>query len=657
MSLLAERRTVEVAPSRWWSRPALGVGLPLLVGIVHAALVAPHYFVGSFDDDAGYILTARALLAGQGLTGHLANGGVVVGSYPPGYSALIAPLLWLWPHTFVPLRLFSLVCYAAVFALTWIYLDRRGVSAGIRTAALMLLALGPPFATYATMVMAEAPYLVILLLMLLAIDRWQSQTRVATLAGLATIACAGSLVWVKQAGLGTVAGAVIWLALGGRTGRRRAGLLSLGVFAAILPVVAARLAAGVAIAGSRYSEELGGYYQGGLLSRLLHVLPHSTWQMLSTAIPATLVPYLSPLPIGDHLPDLFKALSWVVTALVAIGARQWWRHHRDAAIAVVPAYLAECVLWPYVNERRAILVLPLLAAWFALGAVALWEAVGRSVREPGSVRLARRTAVALAAVVVVVPLVVQMPRDYLFSFGQSSSHFGGSPYAEMLSGLGAPSDVVETDYQYSTALYTNHATGWSAFWVTQDSCDPASVSSAIAADHASFLLLGDVNKPGLLDRPCLLELADQGAWAVELLHTSDDDAYVFELVGPGTGHPELADLTPLASASTALEGDQTVAEWRWSTPRSLTQVSLSGASVGPSTSSVRMELLGETGRWTTVASASSGVGDGRGFAPFLMASAGDVGPVRALRVVVGSSAAPDALDVADVRAIGPAARA
>jgi hypothetical protein len=33
--------------------PGFGVGLPLLVGIVHAPLIAPHYFVGSFDDDSG----------------------------------------------------------------------------------------------------------------------------------------------------------------------------------------------------------------------------------------------------------------------------------------------------------------------------------------------------------------------------------------------------------------------------------------------------------------------------------------------------------------------------------------------------------------------------------------------------------------------------
>ena len=48
------------------------------------------------------------------------------------------------------------------------------------------------------------------------------------------------------------------------------------------------------LAGSRYSQELGGYYHGGLLDRLIHVAPHALWQLVSTALPATLVPYLSP---------------------------------------------------------------------------------------------------------------------------------------------------------------------------------------------------------------------------------------------------------------------------------------------------------------------------------------------------------------------------
>src|ERR1017187_5299970 len=73
---------------------ALAVGVPLVIGVIHVLLVARHYHVGSFDDDASYILAAKAILAGHGLTSHLASGEVMVGLYPPGYSALLVPLLW-----------------------------------------------------------------------------------------------------------------------------------------------------------------------------------------------------------------------------------------------------------------------------------------------------------------------------------------------------------------------------------------------------------------------------------------------------------------------------------------------------------------------------------------------------------------------------------
>ena len=129
---------------RWWQQPALAVGVPLVLGLVHVALVAPHYFVGSFDDDSSYILAAQAFLSGHGFTWHMSNGLPVSGAYPPGYPALLVPLLWIWPHSFVPLRLLSTVCYAAIFPLTWIYLGRRRVGDAVRTITLFVLALGSP---------------------------------------------------------------------------------------------------------------------------------------------------------------------------------------------------------------------------------------------------------------------------------------------------------------------------------------------------------------------------------------------------------------------------------------------------------------------------------------------------------------------------------
>jgi hypothetical protein len=630
------------------------------LGLIHVALVAPHYFVGSFDDDAGYIVTARALLAGDGLSAHLANTTTVAGSYPPGYSALLTPMLWLWPHTFAPLRLVSAVCYAAIFPLTWMYLGRRRVGEGVRVATLVLLALGPPLATYGSMVMAETPFIVLLLCLLLWVDRWERQGRLWTWTGLAVVLATSGLVWLKEAGIGVAAGLVLWLLLRrSRAALWRAALVAGGVVVLLLPVALARLSAGIPLAGSRYSQELGGYYQGGLVDRLIHVAPHALWQLLSTALPATLVPYLSPLPIQGHAPDVWKVLSWHVSILAVVGAVVWFRRHRDAATVIVPVYLAETLLWPYINERRVILVLPLLAAWYVLGAQAIGRAAWswwssrphRTAAADGRRRGFQVAAAGVAAVVVVGPLAAQIPRDYLLNTGQDTSHFEGSRYVSILSHLGSPTDVVETDYLSSTALFTGHHTGGLAFTYTVSSCRPGDVEGGLLFDKAGYLLLGDLNRPGVLDSPCLYATASFSPWAVELLHADRDNASVFELIGPGTGHPDLRDLTRQATRSgSATPGGVTTLEWDWNNLAPVTQVSVGQAASALSTASVVLQLRGSNGTWRTVSASRSAVGDEKGAAPYLLASLPPGSQATAMRLVITGQGAPAA---ADVHALGP----
>jgi hypothetical protein len=627
------------------------------LGLIHVALVAPHYFVGSFDDDAGYLLAARALLAGDGLTAHLANTTTVAGSYPPGYSALLAPLLWIWPHTFVPLRLLSTVCYAAIFPLTWVYLRRRRVGEGVRVATLALLALGPPLATYGSMVMAETPFIVLLLGLLLWVDRWERQGRVWTWTGLAVVLATAGLIWLKEAGIGVAAGLVLWLLLR-RSGAAllRAALVAGGVVVLLLPVALARLSEGIPLAGSRYSQELGGYYHGGLVDRLIHVAPHALWQLLSTALPATLVPYLSPLPIHGSASDLWKLLSWHVTILAVIGAVVWARRHRDAATVIVPVYLAETLLWPYINERRVILVLPVLAAWYVLGAQAIGRVVwawwsGRSPRTAAvEGRRLRVAAVGVAALVVVGPLAAQTPRDYLLDTGQDTSHFAGSRYVSILNHLGSPADVVETDYLSSTALFTGHHSGGLLFSNTLASCRLADVQGGLLFEKGGYLLLGDLNRPGVLDSPCLDRLASAGPWAVELLHTDRDNASVFELIGPGTGHADLRDLVSQASLSrSTTPNGVTTLEWNWNDLAPVTQVSVGEAAAARSTTSVLLQVRGTNGTWRTVAASRSAVGDEKDAAPYLLASLPAGSQATAMRLVITGAGAPAA---ADVHALG-----
>jgi hypothetical protein len=638
------------------------VAIPLVLGLIHVGLVAPHYFVGSFDDDAGYILTAKTLLAGHGLTAQLPLGTSIAGLYPPGYSALLVPLVWLWPHSFVPLRLFSVIMYAALFPLTWTYMARRRIQPGLIFAALVVLALSPPLATFGSMVMAETLYLVILLVLLLLLDRWAQEARTWTGTGAATIIAAGALIWVKQAGLAFVAGLVLWLTLRhkrwgrGWAGFARAAALAGGVVVLLLPVIVARLATGMPIAGSRYSVELGSYYQGGLLSRVVHVLPSSTWHLISTAIPATVVPYLDPLPIEGHWPDLWKIVSWQVTILAAVGAVMWFRRYRDAAVIGVLVYFLQSVLWPYVNERRVILVLPLLGAWYVVGAHASWVFVrDRVVTRPFQLNATRGLACALVLGLVVMPWVGQLPRDYLLNLGQDTSQMEGSRYVQLLSQLGTPADVVETDYLSSTALFTGHKTGWKGYRASlNDICYGPAVVGALASDHAAYLLDGDFNKPGYPDNGCVQWLAAGSPWAVELLYTTHDNGIVYELIGPGTGNPDLTDLLSGVMPSIHDSGVTDVDEWDWGQVRQVTQVSVGDASfIDEAMQTIALQIEMPDGAWLTVASADSAVGDGPHHAPFLLAKLPAGTQARAMRLVAVGTSAGGGLSLDDVHALGP----
>ena len=223
------------------------MGLPLLLGLVHVALVAPHYFVGSFDDDGGYILAARALLAGHGLTGPMPTALIgrrlvpawLLGAAGPAAVAVAA-------HATFRCDWLSVVAYAGIFPLTWLYLGRRRIGDGVRVATLVVLALGPPLATYGSMVMAETPFLVLLLVLLLLVDRWDNQDRVFTGAGVG-----------RDPGLsrpGVVKGSrhrdrgrPVSLAATARCRRRswrKAVAVGAGAALLLVPVVVARLVAG-----------------------------------------------------------------------------------------------------------------------------------------------------------------------------------------------------------------------------------------------------------------------------------------------------------------------------------------------------------------------------------------------------------------------------
>ena len=657
--------TLPTAAGRW-NRWTLAAVVVTLVGLAHALAVSIRYHVGSFDDDASYVSLARAIAAGHGVTSRLAGGYPLVGVYPPGYPALLSPFALLWRSSILDFRAVSLVMYLAVFPLSWIYLGRRGFSPPLRLVALAVLALNPVLATYGTMVMAETSFVVVLLLLLWAAERWEEQAASATWAGLATVVCAGGVVWIKEAGIGAVLGVAAWFLWRHRW--TKAALAVAGPALLVAPLLIVRALSGASLIGSRYSQDLTG--QGGLIHRLTSVAPDAAWQYATNALPRTVLP--SGFRVLQHhgaLSTTFHVVSLLTAPLVVLGLVLAWRRHPDVGWFAVVAYVAETLLYPYTNERRVILVLPVIVVWYVLGAawaLASLRRAGQWLRQrapaadggPSAVGAAAGAVLGVALPVAVVLLAVvelagQFPRDYLYDIWAYSSSPGGSGYMTMLHQLGSPSQVVETDYLWTTALYTGHRTLNGVYLA---GCDPEPVVQALRADDAGFVLTASLNGGGLVDDQCLLPVVAGLPGAVRLYRADRDQSSVFELVGPGTDHPGLADLTPAAT----LAGSQPVVEqpepeqisgdpsgqfpvvapaageatftWTWSRPVAVSQISFGSAgALRGATRSVQLSVQGPDGAWRVLSATSGAVGAGAA-TPFVLRSFAS--PVRATAVRV-----------------------
>ena len=535
--------------SRWW---ALGWVIPMVVQLVHTAAVAPTYHVGSFDDDANYLMAAHVLAAGGGLTSIMPSGATVVANYLPGYPVLLVPLIWLWGSALWAPRAFSSLCVAVLYPLLWAWMDRRGVKPSYRVAVLGLLAINTVMATFSTMVMAEAPFLLVLVLTLFALDRWER--RPGLLQGAIVVVLLGSLVWLKEAGIGLVVGVVAY-ELWRRRWPRAVGV-GAGVGALLLPGLVARWVTGGATVGDRYVGEIGGRGNGGFLRQLPGEVVGDIWSYLDNVLRQSVLPAGSPLPAHGPVPVLMAMVGATVPVFCIVGAVVWYRRHPMADSWMIWAYFVETLAYPYNNQRRVILVLPVVTIWYVVGAAAVARyalALGGHALS----RVAASVAVVMAVLVAGVPTAAGFTRDYLFNVGQKSYQFAQSPAMDLLKAIGPPTAVVETDYQGSVAFFSDHRTAWTAFVMTtpygpfavnSSSCSVDVVKSALLGDGADFLMLGDVNYPGVMDSPCLLHLASDAATgksigAERILSTVNNETSLFELVGPGSSQPNLVDWT------------------------------------------------------------------------------------------------------------------
>ncbi len=588
--------------SPWWPGrvDVIAVLVTASLALAHALAVAPSYHVGSFDDDASYLMAARALAHGVGLGGMLPAGYPLVATYPPGYPLLLSPVAAVAGAALWPYRAVTLACYLLLFPLTHRWLVSLRAPRWLRIGTLVLLALNPVLATYATMVMAEVPVMVATLVLFLVAARWSGQRRLLGPAAFGAVACAAALLWLKEAEMLLVGGVVLWFAVRREIGK--AAVTAVGTAALFVPILVLRATAGTPLVGARYGQEISG-------NASLGAVPRALGTYLTTALPNSVVPLIG----TPHY--VFAAVAASVPVLVVIGAVVWLRRHRDVAGVAALVYLLATLAYPYINERRVLLVLPVVLSWYLLGAQILLRAVAaalaRTIRRP----VPGRPAIAAACcALVVVPLAWQFPRNYRLHVGEQTSRMLGSAYLRFAAVLTGPRDVIETPYQWTTSLGTGRRTANGVF---QTPCDPAGMRRAALDAGAGFVVDGAFNfVPPNVD--CEHVILDAAPWAVRLYRTPLDDAAVYELLGPGTVHPSLADAATGAAATTRIGPGQTAASDTWRGVRRVVQLSLAAAGArGGATRAVRLEWRSPDGGWHVAAGAPGPVGP-QARIPFLL---------------------------------------
>lgn len=557
------RATADGPARRWpvWS----GIAALALLGCLHVWAVWSTYHVGSFDDDGHYVALGRALAGGLGFVDTSLPGDPVEMNRPPGTALLYAlpaavasavssggPEGATWPF-----QALSVVCFVACFPLLWHWMRLRRVGIATGFLVLALLAMNPLAGTYGAMVMVEMPFLVTLLCMLIALHHWDRRDRVFARSGVAAVALLAWLLALKSAALAFYPGVVGYLLL-----RRWFGKAALAVGAGLLvlvPVAVNRVVHGVSPLGKRDSGYFEQYEQHPV-RRLLDVLPERVYEFVTYAVPNSIVPLAHvPTPPGVS-PGMLLGLRWLITGLVIAGFLAWHAFRGiDATLVIIPVYVAQSLTYPFINERRIILILPLVLLWFVLGArvlgdgvARLWRAATAMVRRRPLYRrrpLAAPVSLALCALAALPMLAVQFDRNYRLPEGMDTSQPKGSSYVHTLRAVTDPGEPIASSYRWTIAAFTGrdtlntvhfHPCNWPARYE-----DYAPEKLALLREESyGAVLFAALNTPWRFDDVCTLTILDRHpAWAVRIHRQPRDKAVVYQLIGPGTANPDLSDVT------------------------------------------------------------------------------------------------------------------
>jgi|GEM_PF-468872 len=335
-------------------------------------------------DNAEFITLARSLVEGQGLQYLNLPDPVPATKYPFGFPLLLMPMEWLFPGELIPMKMLVLIMFSVGMSMLYLILRTRldlvpslaialiSITAGksyLTTDTEGVNSFGPILLHFSHQVMSEVPYLTVSLLAVLFLERGISQPGIRhNRTFLFGILCVMGAYYIRSAGVALIISFFIYLLT--LRDIKRGFFFIFACFATWLPWTIRNNIVGEK---SVYLQQLimvNPYYpdRGFVgLTELFERITENSLLYLNIHLPRLLWPFTYG---GDEIGpvSIFILIIAIYTIWTAFKFRRdiFW-------VLYVANVLGIAILWPWVDTRFLIGIVPFLVYFSARCAIDLVE--------------------------------------------------------------------------------------------------------------------------------------------------------------------------------------------------------------------------------------------------------------------------------------------
>ena len=354
-------KSAQSRPKQQWLNSTLRTIIVMVLGAVILALVFnPSMFTGG--DNAQYITLAKSLL--QGEYRNLAFIGQPIEiEIPPGYPILIAPLVALFPNSFIPTKLLSFFAMLAGIWVTLLLFDRFKIPkiAGMLF-GLALLA-NPLFNEFSHWTLTEAPYFALSIFGVFLFDKFYDSDKMPRFITASAVIFLS--MFIRPVAVPLVFSAIIFLLV--RKMFKRAGIFALTGAILYGPWFLRNVLTRQGGEESFYLVNFFGSNTGGdtespgLVDRVLSNLKSYLFRDLPTVFTS----------IGGKTGTMFTILGLVATMIIIVGLVILFKHKKSFMPYYIVLYFGMLMVYNprFATFRYLMPIIPimLISIWIAFG--------------------------------------------------------------------------------------------------------------------------------------------------------------------------------------------------------------------------------------------------------------------------------------------------